>query len=228
MTHRYDRLVPRPLLLEKFFDIFGRVDQHDHFRQGSLRLEEVWKTQTWWHRIVATILGVIFTDCYLAYRCNELKYQRDVLEFDEFLGKLAYQLIFNPFYNEERQPVFHDEVFFIVLLIINCINFIIKDEHVVHSLLPIYQLPQYTHRNNTGCNLSCSSCKKRSYYYCVGCTNDINHPKAFCGFRTGRDCFAKHVKRVYREGSSDDESNDRQPLQRTPASRSRRSPRSRS
>ena len=77
-----------------------------------MRLEEVWKTLTWWHRIVATILGIIFTDCYLAYRNNELKYQRDVLEFDEFLGRLAHQLIFNPFYDEERQPAAeNDEVF---------------------------------------------------------------------------------------------------------------------
>ena len=104
VTQRYDRLVPRPALIQLLFDIFGRIDQHDHFRQGSLRMEEAWKTQTWWHRIVATVLGIIFTDCYLAYKNNELKYNRDVLSYDEFLGKLSYQLIFNPYYNEPRGP----------------------------------------------------------------------------------------------------------------------------
>jgi hypothetical protein len=65
-------------------------------------MEEVWKTQIWWHRIIATILGIIFTDCYLAYKYNEIKYYRDVLSYDEFLGKLAYGMIFNPYYDEER------------------------------------------------------------------------------------------------------------------------------
>jgi hypothetical protein len=71
-------------------------------------MEEAWKTLTWWHRIVATILGIIFTDCYLAYKHNELKFNRPVLEYDEFLGKLAYELIFNPYYDEEMDEV--DEV----------------------------------------------------------------------------------------------------------------------
>ena len=65
-------------------------------------MEEVWKTHTWWHRIVATILGVIFTDYYLAYRHIEMKYFRNVLPYDEFLGKIAYQLIFDPFYDEQH------------------------------------------------------------------------------------------------------------------------------
>jgi hypothetical protein len=108
-TVRYERLVPRPSLIEMFFNIFGKIDQHDHFRQGSLRMEEAWKTLTWWHRIVATILGIIFTDCYLAYKHNELKYHRPVLAYDEFLGNLAYQLIFNPYFNVEEDET--DEVF---------------------------------------------------------------------------------------------------------------------
>ena len=103
----------RPSLVQWFFDIFGRVDQHDHYRQGSLRMEEVWKTQIWWHRLVATILGIIFTDCYLAYKYNELKYNRNVQSYDEFLGKLAYSLIFNIYYAEERGPAAYDnEVFY--------------------------------------------------------------------------------------------------------------------
>ena len=77
-------------------------------------MEESWKTMTWWHRIVATILGVIFTDCYLAYKFNELRYNRPVLAYDDFLGKLAFQLIFNPFFNENREA--DDSVIFILYL----------------------------------------------------------------------------------------------------------------
>ena len=106
VTQRYDRVVQRPWLIKLFFDIFGAVDQHDHLRQGSLALEEVWQTHCWWHRILATVLGVIFTDCWLAYRHNELKFNRPVATYAEFLGRLAYQLINNPFLqepNERRQ-----------------------------------------------------------------------------------------------------------------------------
>jgi hypothetical protein len=82
-------------------------------------MEEAWKTNTWWHRIVATIFGIVFTDCYLAYKYNELSFNRNVLSFDEFLGKLSYELIFNPYYDDQRQPVQEEEVY------ISSINFII-------------------------------------------------------------------------------------------------------
>lgn len=90
-------------------------------------MEEVWKTQTWWHRILATILGIIFTDCYLAYKHNELKYHRDVLTYDTFLGQLAYVMIFNPYYEEERGPAANNinEVY---LLIHICITFYIEGQ----------------------------------------------------------------------------------------------------
>jgi hypothetical protein len=117
-------MVQRPVLVEKFFNIFGRVDQHNHYRQGSLRMEEAWKTLTWWHRLVATILGIIFTDCYLAYKHNELKYHRNVLTYDEFLGKLAYSLIFNTYYDEQRGPAEGNKMVYLLILI--CITFYIK------------------------------------------------------------------------------------------------------
>jgi hypothetical protein len=103
VTQNYERLVQRPWLIKTFFDIFGAVDQHDHLRQGSLAMEEVWKTHCWWHRIFATILGVIFTDCWLAYRYNNLRHNRSVATYADFLGRLAYQLINNPYLEEERR-----------------------------------------------------------------------------------------------------------------------------
>jgi hypothetical protein len=112
VTETYQRNVPRPLVIKQFFDIFGNIDQHDHLRQGSLAMEEVWKTLTWWHRIFATILGVIFTDCWLAYRHNELRHNRNVQKFEDFLSKLAYQLIFNSHLdeiNERRRQAIIDE-----------------------------------------------------------------------------------------------------------------------
>ena len=122
MTESYHRLVPRPLVIKQFFDIFGNIDQHDHLRQGSLRMEEVWKTLTWWHRIFATMLAVIFTDCWLAYKYNEARHNREVKKFEDFLAKLAYQLIFNDYLlevNERRRQavIDHDDNVYLFIYI---------------------------------------------------------------------------------------------------------------
>lgn len=99
-TARYVKEIPRPKIVEDFYKYFGSVDVHDHLRQGSLCLEEVWRTQIWWHRLFTTMLGVVFTDCYLAYRYIERKYHREPDELSFFMGKLAYRLI-NNFYIEK-------------------------------------------------------------------------------------------------------------------------------
>ena len=100
ITQRYERHVPRPQIVKQFFDIFGEIDHHDHLRQGSLALEEVWQSHCWWHRIFATIFGVIVTDCWLAYKHNNMRFNRQVATYAEFLGRLALQLINNPYLQE--------------------------------------------------------------------------------------------------------------------------------
>jgi hypothetical protein len=69
-----------------------------------------------------------------------------------------------------------------------------------------------------------TSCPMKAYYFCPVCTVDNRRPKAYCGIRTGRDCFAKHVKDIY----TTDVHADTPVANITPASRRRRSPRSRS
>ena len=57
--------------IEQFYRHFGAVDQHDHLRQGSLEVEHLWCTKTWWHRLFGSILGMIVTDAYLAYKFEQ-------------------------------------------------------------------------------------------------------------------------------------------------------------
>ena len=42
-----------------------RVD--GHLLQSGLALEEAWRTETWWCRAFATLLGIVEVDAYLAY-----------------------------------------------------------------------------------------------------------------------------------------------------------------
>lgn len=93
--------VRRPKVIDEGMKYFGAVDLNDRYRQGYLNMESSWATKRLWVRIFTTILGICFTDAYLAYN---LETQRanfsgnkdfDKLHYKGFLGKLAHQLILN-------------------------------------------------------------------------------------------------------------------------------------
>ena len=70
-----------------------------------------------------------------------------------------------------------------------------------------------------------SGCGNKSYYYCAACSVDKTKPIACCGIRTGRDCFAKHVKTMYSDEMNNKAHVTRTPVVNTPARRRRQSPR---
>jgi len=117
-TIYYHLSVKRPKVVEMLFNGFSVIDIHDHYRQGSLALEESWQTRTWWHRIFSSIFGIILTDAYFCYR---LEYRRvhhgNMMEFpvfDDFLGSLAYSMIFETKKSSKKQrtstgPLENDE-----------------------------------------------------------------------------------------------------------------------
>lgn len=98
-TERYILEVKRPMVVEQLFSVFSAVDIADHYRQGSLSLETSWKTKCWYIRVFATVLGIIFTDCYLAYVLEYKEHHfgltTECKDFHTFLDELAYQLIHN-------------------------------------------------------------------------------------------------------------------------------------
>lgn len=99
VEQKYVRKVPRPKVFEELFTNFSTVDVHDHYRQGTLDLEGHWKTMTWWFRVFTTLMGVIYTDCYFAYYADyaaTTKFSEDgEVEYMEFLGQLAEEMVFN-------------------------------------------------------------------------------------------------------------------------------------
>ena len=100
-TDRYNIEIKRPQAIEVFFKHFGVIDFHDHLRQGSLRLEQFWKTKKWWHRVFAVVFGIVITNSFLAYRYEltgeGIATGTNVMDFNDFIKKLAKSLIFNPF-----------------------------------------------------------------------------------------------------------------------------------
>ena len=98
-TMQYTKTIPRPVIVEKFFEFFfSTIDVHDHYRQGSLAIEREWITHTWWHRTFGTIFGICVVDAYLASRYESDKdflASTDVVDFTTFMDLLAHQLIHN-------------------------------------------------------------------------------------------------------------------------------------
>ena len=89
---------PRCNIVAFFFDNFHKIDVHDHLRQGVQKVEQHWLTKNWVHRLFATLIGVMATDCYFA---SKLLYphQMSELPFLQYIDKLAFQLINNELYS---------------------------------------------------------------------------------------------------------------------------------
>ena len=50
--------IPRPAMLELFYECFSVIDVNDHMRQGILGIERAWTTTPWVVRLFGTIVGV--------------------------------------------------------------------------------------------------------------------------------------------------------------------------
>jgi hypothetical protein len=98
--------ISRTDMIKLYYDNYSKIDIHNHYRQSSVAMERVWATKSWVHRLFGTILGIIFTDCFLAYLLEYNQNNEDnptkSYKLMEYLDKLAYQLIHNRYLNNNR------------------------------------------------------------------------------------------------------------------------------
>lgn len=102
----YLRETPCPKIANEIFSAFKIIDVHYHYRQGILKLEQSWKSQSWWQRLFSTLLSVIATDAYFMYRHEFSLYnvsEFEQLSYEMFIAKLANQLIFD--YGESSKHI---------------------------------------------------------------------------------------------------------------------------
>jgi hypothetical protein len=85
----YWKYTPIVKVIEEYWSIAPMIDQHNRYRQGTLRLERVWKTHKWYHRVYATIFGMVFTDAYFAY---VYEHPDDAPDFLTFLHDVCLEL----------------------------------------------------------------------------------------------------------------------------------------
>ena len=85
------KYVDRAQMIEEYHAGAPALDVHNHLRQDGLALEKVWGTHKWYHRIYASLFGIIETNAYLAF--NYFRSQQQEVSHTEFKRKLAMQLI---------------------------------------------------------------------------------------------------------------------------------------
>jgi hypothetical protein len=106
--------IPRPEILAKYNSEMGRVDRHNFYRQGILKLHKTWKTKRWQTRIQLEILALTLVDAFLACRKLLPRWQRENDEesvFWKFVAALIPQLDPRPANartrEDERDPTAH-------------------------------------------------------------------------------------------------------------------------
>jgi len=210
-----------PEAIRQFFHYFVAIDLHDHYRQGILEMERTWLTKKWWIRVFTTILGVIFVNSYFAYRLLYKRLHHDSTEgmesLHEFLGHLAYELIFNDFLTEgvaipprNRSAATQVEVINSYDNIIELL-FNLTDLYLLLKDLRLHSIRAYSkaarnantqeevNRNiNNRFKLGCRKCAKTCSYYCIKCSNEEeDNFFGICCPSTERDCLLVHINDCY-------------------------------
>ena len=188
-SEAFFRTVKRPKLVEEYFDSAGKIDIHNHLRQGSLALEEAWGTKKWHDRIFSTILGMVEADTFLVHADGHSISHR------QFTEKLALALIHNNFgisISPEAQSIGSKAVADLP-----------QSTHQFMPLTPLTTLEQY--QSKQGCaggarrkRLVCVRVFKdenNGHYYCVTCSRPIDgYVVTVCGMGSerGSQCMDWH------------------------------------
>ena len=180
VKQRYEKVVKRPAIVKELFDAFSAIDVHDHLRQGLLEIERQWITRDWVLRLFGTVLGIIIVNAFNAY----LYMDPGGLDFNTFLGNLAYQLIFNKFFTANERvlrPRAEDDAE--------------EDEVEQCESGKLIDHPHYADKRGTSkrAKLMCNAveCSHQTAYYCKPCSAKAGRFISFC-FGT-RSCFISHV-----------------------------------
>jgi len=62
------RLIHRPQMISEYFEHSNIIDTHNHCRQGILKLEECWVTQSIRFRVPTTFIGITIIDAMKGYQ----------------------------------------------------------------------------------------------------------------------------------------------------------------
>jgi hypothetical protein len=168
--------VARPQVASEYLKWCAGIDIHNHVRNGSMGLEDVWMTKTYIHRQFAGVLGFVFSNAYLATKSFMNKRQTNMKhttgEHTKFKMHLCNQLV--QYQNKSKRIESRLQP---------------EQRSDVHNLVPLsstgrkQSLCFYCYHGNE------TKYKYKTSYYCAKCGID----KPLCQPSTGRGCFLAHV-----------------------------------
>ncbi len=197
---REHRTLHRTKIVEDYYNCAKTIDVHNHFRQGGLGLEQFRKS-SWVWRIFFTILGIVETDCFLAYRYIVRDF---VMSHSDFTTSLALELINNRI--DER--VLRNRPAPSSSSSSSSSSLLVK-----HSLAQIQHHPYYKTKVQQKKNSDPSSnkqiqmrrrcvvCHKLCSYYCISCTEEASndgtsiHFISVCNFASNKECMQQHISK---------------------------------
>jgi len=189
----YFKTIPRPQLVEDFFEGAQQIDVHNHLRQGRAGVAlERRPAKTWLIRFFQSYYGTIEVDSFLGYRhfCPG----KASIKHVEFLRVLTDQLLNNKIGCPPDAPVLRSHTHTTGDL----------KECAVHSLKLLRNAKYYVvktaaavaiGRKPPQCVLKCRICGKNASMFCLSCSGDTSKCRqilALCGPKSGRDCFDRH------------------------------------
>lgn len=190
-AHLYLKNIPRPQLVEDYFEGAQKIDVHNHLRQGRAGVAlERRPAKTWVIRFFQSYLGTIEVDSFLAYRyfCPG----KGAVRHSTFLRVLTQELLDNRIGCAHDAPVLRSRT---------SVN---PDQRGVHSLRILRNAKYYVAKTAAAvaigskppqCVLKCRICGKNASMFCLQCSGDTTKCRmicALCGPKTGRDCFDQH------------------------------------
>jgi hypothetical protein len=90
------REIFRPSCVSNYFEHSNTIDTHNHLRQGILKLEKHWITQSIWQRLPITVIGMTVVDSMKALKHHvHLNNRYKNMTMEQFTEILAYQLLHN-------------------------------------------------------------------------------------------------------------------------------------
>ena len=188
------KTIPRPQIVEEYFEGAQKIDVHNHMRQGRAGVAlEMRPTQSWTCRFHQTFVGICEVDAFLAYR--RFSPGKNTVSHSAFLQRLTQQLLDNTIGCAHGAPVLRPRR-------PDCD----EDVFIKHSLRLLNRAPYYVAKTAAAvsmgrpqpqCVLKCRMCSRNCHYYCPECSVDHTVTKGInvlCGPKSGRDCFLKHQR----------------------------------
>ena len=184
---KYHGDVPRQMVAYEYLSSSASIDIHNHLCTGSTGLEDAWQTKNANMRQVAGVIGLLFTNAYLAYR----HFQKSQIKHSDFKVKLANAL------SKFKETAPHTKRFSleVPILYIGKVHVLkllqkpTKDDVKQESKNNRYQKYRFYCQHNPN-NVPE---ERKTSWHCEACVGPNGQVYPLCDPKTRRKCFELHI-----------------------------------